>query len=158
MRRARKGGFASGVERQDIGRSRGGLTTKIHLKTNGLGLPVGPVLSAGETSNSKGYGPVMDEPGPVPKVMIGDKGYDCGAIRDDLASRGVTPVIPHKRNRKVQEPIDGFVYALRNRIERCFNKLDASKTSRSIPDFDSMRCVIVDRRARCGVILAFRHG
>ena len=84
-------------------------------------------LSPGEASDFKGYGPVMDEPGPAPKVLIADKGYDSDAIRDDLAERGVTAVIPPRRNRKVQEPIDGRIYALRNHIERCFSKLKQNR-------------------------------
>lgn len=65
----------------------------------------------------------MDQPGPEPKVLIADKGYDSDGIRDDLRARGAEPVIPMKRNRLAQLPVDGFVYALRNRIERCFNQL-----------------------------------
>ncbi len=65
----------------------------------------------------------MDQPGPEPKVLIADKGYDSDAIRDDLRARGAEPVIPMKRNRLERLPVDGFVYALRNRIERCFNRL-----------------------------------
>jgi transposase len=84
-------------------------------------------LSSGETSDVGGYRPVMDEPGPIPKVLIADKGYDSDAIRDDLAERGVTSIIPHRRNRKVQEPVDGAIYALRNQIERCFSKLKQSR-------------------------------
>lgn len=75
----------------------------------------------------KGYGPLMDQPGPAPKVLLADKGYDSNAIRQDLKDRGVEPIIPFKRNRKVQEPIDGFLYALRNMVERCFNKLKQSR-------------------------------
>jgi transposase len=124
---AKKEGFARRSDGHDIGRSRGGLTTKIHLRANGLGLPVGLVLTPGEASDTKGYGSVMDHPGPQPKVIIANKGYDSDAIRDDLKARGVGPVIPRKRNRRVQAPVDGFVYALRNRIERCFNKLKQSR-------------------------------
>lgn len=65
----------------------------------------------------------MDQPGPEPKVLIADKGYDSDAIREDLRARGAEPVIPMKRNRLAPLPVDGFVYALRNRIERCFNRL-----------------------------------
>jgi len=65
----------------------------------------------------------MDQPGPEPKVLIADKGYDSDGIRDDLRARWAEPVIPMKRNRLAQLPVDGFVYALRNRIERCFNRL-----------------------------------
>jgi transposase len=62
----------------------------------------------------------MNEGAPDPKVLLADRGYDADAIR---AERGGTPVIPTKRNRRVQIEIDGAVYALRNRIERCFNQL-----------------------------------
>ena len=71
----------------------------------------------------KGYGPVMDQPGPRPRVLLAEKGYDANFVRDDLAARGVTAVIPAKRNRKVQPVIDGHIYALRNLVERCFSKL-----------------------------------
>jgi transposase len=69
----------------------------------------------------------MGEPGPEPKVLIADKGYDSNAIREDLAKRGVEPVIPARKNRKIQPPIDGYIYALRNLIERCFSKLKHSR-------------------------------
>jgi len=84
-------------------------------------------LSGGEVSDFTGYTPVMDEPGPQPKVLIADKGYDSNAIREDLARRGAEPVIPSRRNRKIQPPIDDFIYALRNLIERCFAKLKHSR-------------------------------
>ncbi|WP_425502093.1 IS5 family transposase [Prosthecomicrobium pneumaticum] len=123
---AKKGIRVSSPSHHDIGRSRGGLTTKIHLRANGFGLPVALVLTPGEASDAKGYKPVTDEGGPAPRVLIADKGYDSDAIREDLRARGAEPVIPMKRNRLVQVPqvpVDGFVYALRNRIERCFNRL-----------------------------------
>ena len=61
--------------------------------------------------------------GPPPKVMIADKGYDSDRARASLESAGTAAVIPMRKNRKVQESIDGFIYAMLNRIERCFNKL-----------------------------------
>jgi transposase len=85
------------------------------------------VLTGGEASDVKGYGPVMAEPGPQPKVMLGDKGYDADAILGDLEARGIEPVIPPKRTRKAQRPIDGHLYALRNLVERCFSKLKHSR-------------------------------
>jgi transposase len=85
------------------------------------------VLTGGEVSDVKGYAPVMAEPGPEPKVMLGDKGYDADAILDDLEARGIAAVIPPRRNRKVQRVIDGHLYALRNLVERCFSKLKHSR-------------------------------
>ncbi len=71
----------------------------------------------------KGYAPDKAEPGPEPRVLLGDKGYDADAILADLEQRGIAAVIPPKRNRKVQPTIDGHLYALRNLVERCFSKL-----------------------------------
>ena len=123
---------ASGAQDEGLGRSRGGFSTKIHLRANGLGLPVAVVLTGGEVSDVKGYAPVMAEPGPTPKVLLGrvllgDKGYDADAILADLENRGVAAVIPAKRNRKVRPLIDGCLYALRNLVERCFSKLKHSR-------------------------------
>ena len=69
----------------------------------------------------------MDEEEPDPKTMIGDKGYDSDGIRDDLEARGAEPVIPTKSNRKIQRPVERKTYALRNRIERFFNKIKNSR-------------------------------
>jgi len=90
-------------------------------------LPIAITLSSGEASDYKGYEPLMQEPGPAPKVMIADKGYDSDAIRHDLAARTAEAVIPMRRNRKAPETIDSAIYALRNLIERCFNKLKHSR-------------------------------
>ena len=85
------------------------------------------VLTGGQVSDVKGYAPVMAEPGPEPKVLMGDKGYDADAILADLQDRGIAAVIPPKRNRKVQPIIDGHLYALRNLVERRFSKLKHSR-------------------------------
>lgn len=69
----------------------------------------------------------MAEPGPRPKVLLGDKGYDADAILADLERRGIAAVIPPRRNRKVQRPIHGHLYALRNLVERCLSKLKHSR-------------------------------
>ena len=65
----------------------------------------------------------MDEEGPEPKVLLADKGYDADFIREDMEQRGGCAVIPTRSSRLVQIPVDRAIYALRNEIERCFNKL-----------------------------------
>lgn len=64
---------------------------------------------------------------PAAKVVIADKGYDSDRIRHMIGKRDGTPVIPGKSNRKQLMLVDGITYALRNRIERCFNKLKCSR-------------------------------
>lgn len=65
----------------------------------------------------------MDADGPAPKVLLADKGYDADFIREDMERRGGVAMIPTKRNRLVQLPVDPAIHALRNTVERCFNKL-----------------------------------
>ena len=125
-----------------LGRSKGGFTTKIHLRINALGLPIAFALTGGEVSEYKGYLPVMDADGPAPKVLLADKpvlsevegGYDADFIRENMEKRGGTAMIPTKRNRLVQLPVDAAIYALRNRVERCFNKLKNAR--RLAPRYD----------------------
>ena len=80
-------------------------------------------MTPGEAHDARAYRALMDEAAPEPKVLIADRGYDADAIRADMEARGGTSVIPTKRNRRVQIPYDGFVYALRNRIERGIGRL-----------------------------------
>jgi len=65
----------------------------------------------------------MNADGPAPKVLLADKGYDADFIREDMNRRGGVAMIPTKRNRLIQLPVDAAIYALRNMVERCFNKL-----------------------------------
>ena len=120
---ARKEAQRDSARHQGLGRSRGGLTTKVHVRANAAGLPVGLVITPGEAHDATAYPALMDEVAPEPKVLIADRGYDADAVRADVENRGGTPVIPTKRNRRVQLPIDGFIYALRNRIERTMGRL-----------------------------------
>ena len=88
-----------------------------------MGLPIAFALTGGEVSDYKGYLPIMNADGPAPKVLLADKGYDTDFIREDMERRGGIAMIPTKRNRLVQLPVDPAIYALRNMVERCFNKL-----------------------------------
>ena len=80
-------------------------------------------VTGGQVSDYRGYDEVMDHDLPQPKVLMADRGYDSDHIRDDVQRRGGTPIIPARKNRKKPEPIDDFLYALRNLVERCINKL-----------------------------------
>jgi transposase len=90
-------------------------------------LPVAVELTAGEVSDYSGFAPLMEAEGPEVKVLLADRGYDADHIRENMEAKGAVTVIPTRKNRKVQLPVDGHIYALRNRIERCFNKLKNSR-------------------------------
>ena len=90
-------------------------------------MPVAVDIGPGQSSDFNGAIPLIDAPGPEAKVVLADRGHDSDTIRQTLESRDIVPVIPTKRNRKVQIKIDDYIYALRNRIERCINKLKNSR-------------------------------
>lgn len=79
-------------------------------------------ITGGHVSDYKGYDPVM-EGGRHPKVLLADRGCNAVRIREDVHARGGTVVLPMRNGRKAQIPIEDFVYALRNMVERCINRL-----------------------------------
>jgi hypothetical protein len=87
-----------------------------HVRANAEGLGFGFVLTGAEAHDT-GYQALMAQSGPDPKVLLGDRGYNAAPMRADVEARGGTPVIPTNRSRKVPIATDGFIYALRNRIE-----------------------------------------
>jgi len=118
---------AGGGRGQALGRSRGGFSTKIHLRANAEGLPVGVVLTPGEAHDVTAYGDLMDQRDSDPGVLLADRGYDSDAVRRDARDRGATPEIPTRRSRKVRRSVGRRLYALRGRIERFINKLKNSR-------------------------------
>src|SRR2546421_9648532 len=77
---------------QAIGRSRGGLSTKIHALVDALGNPVELMLSPGQTNDIICAEPLLADSDPA--ALIGDKAYDVDTFIDILAKRQITPVIP----------------------------------------------------------------
>jgi transposase len=114
-------GRKKGGPDQALGRSRGGLTTKIHLLCNELGEPVDFLLTAGQVADCTQAIPLLGER--QPRAVLADKGYDADAIVQHIEAAGAAPIIPPKANRKIQRPYNKTLYKQRNRIERCFSKL-----------------------------------
>ena len=81
------------------------------------------MITPGQAHDVTAYPALMDEIDCDPEQMLGDKGYDSEAVRRDIEQRGGEAVIPSLATRKIQHAVDKAVYALRNRIERCFNRL-----------------------------------
>jgi transposase len=79
-------------------------------------------LSGGHVADIKGAASLLSATAPSGR-MIGDKGYDATHLRLFLESRGTTPVIPNKANRKTLFPFDAELYRLRNIIERTFFRI-----------------------------------
>ena len=112
-----------GQDGQALGRSRGGFSTKLHLRCDGNGLPLAIVLTPGQTHESRAFAALVEDMVPGTRCLIGDMGYDADRIRQDLLVRGVLPVVPSNPARTTPLPLDRELYRLRNRIERLNNKL-----------------------------------
>jgi transposase len=106
---------------QALGRSRGGLTTKIHLLCDGLGQPVDFLITAGQVADCTQALSLLGQR--QPRAVLADKGYDADSIVEHIKAAGATPVIPPTANRKVLRPYHKTLYKQRNRIERCFSQL-----------------------------------
>lgn len=80
---------------QSIGRSRGGLTTKIHALVEALGNLARWRLSAGQAADVTEAEPLLD--GVAAKTVAADKAYDSQALIDTITASGAQAVIPHAR-------------------------------------------------------------
>lgn len=97
------------------------MSTKIHVATEALGLPIRLIGSPGQRNDIALAHDLID--GIAADVTIADKGYDADHLVNRITKAGAEPVIPPKRNRKVQRTYDADIYKERNLIERFFSKL-----------------------------------
>lgn len=104
-----------------MGRSRGGLTTKIHMLADTLGRPVRLIVTAGQVGDCTQAEALLE--GQSASAVLADKAYDSNALRETIAAMKAEAVIPSNRSRKIIIPHDTEAYRHRNRIERCFNRL-----------------------------------
>ena len=124
-----------------IGRSRGGLTTKIHSAVDGRGRPLANVVTGGQRNDGAMLAEVLADihvprqgrgrPRTRPDAVIADKAYSSGLIRRQLRSRCIAAVIPEKsdtitarerRGSRGGRPpkLDADLYKGRNVVERSF--------------------------------------
>ena len=106
-----------------MGRSRGGLTTKIHTVVDTSGLPLRFALSPGQAHDSTLAGALLDDRLPPDSFVLADKAYDAEWIREMIEAQDAVPIIPERRGAKTPHAFSRVLYRLRNRVERFFNKL-----------------------------------
>lgn len=104
-----------------MGRSRGGLSTKIHALAERWGGLVRFELTGGQINDCTRALPLLE--GVRSRAVLADRGYDTNAVIGHLHAAGIEPVIPCYVHRTVQRPYDVRRYRDRNRIERLFCRL-----------------------------------
>ncbi|MGW3044168.1 IS5 family transposase [Kitasatospora sp. NPDC001159] len=159
---------AAVARREALGRSRGGLTTKVHLAVDGRGLPLSVVLSTGNTADCTMLPAVLDairvpragsgRPRTRPDRVVADRAYSSRKIRHLLHQRKIRTTIPERRDQIANRarrgaqggrpPVfDAQAYRGRNVVERCFARL---KQFRAVATrFDKLAA-----RYRAGVLIA----
>ncbi|WTV94195.1 IS5 family transposase [Streptomyces jietaisiensis] len=143
---ALKRGWSAQGEPADhaLGRSRGGLSTKVHLAADGRARPLAFAVTAGQAGDAPAFETVMSRirvprtgpgrPRTRPLVVLADRAYSSRAIRGHLRRRGIRAVIPQpsdqvghrlRRGRRGGRPpgFDSQAYKQRNSVERCINRL-----------------------------------
>lgn len=124
-----------------VGRSRGGLTSKVHQLVEGHGLPLATIVSPGQSNDAPVLIPMVEQvrverlgPGRArtrPEELLGDKAYSSRAIRKYLRGRTITATIAepsdqirHRKNRGSRggrpPGFNAERYKGRNIVERSF--------------------------------------
>lgn len=127
----------------ELGRSRGGLTTKTHLAADRRCRPLAFVLTPGQAADNPRFVEVLERikvRGPLgrprtrPDAVAADKAYSARATRAYLRRRRIQAVIPEKDDQATNRtkkgshggrPVtyDKTLYRDRNTVERAINKL-----------------------------------
>ncbi len=110
-----------GAERL-IGRTKGGMNTKLHAVTDANGRPISFFITAGQVSDYTGAAALLDEL-PEAQWLLADRGYDADWFRDALQEKGITPCIPGRKSRNKTIKYDKRRYKRRNRIEIMFGRI-----------------------------------
>ena len=113
------GAFITRNRRQSMGRSRGGLTSKIHAVVDTNGLPVRLALTAGEAHDNRLAGRLLSRL-KSGTMLLADRGYDADWIRALASKRG-----EHSTEMQSQRAIcfSPYLYRARNLVERFFNRI-----------------------------------
>lgn len=105
-----------------MGRSRGGLTTKIHALVDANGNPIALKLSEGQAHDGRNALSLLSHVGPG-EVLLADRAYDNDLIRQTVAEQGGWANIKPLSRRARPTGFSPFLYRYRNLVERFFSKL-----------------------------------
>ncbi len=120
-----RGGRKGGAAEQGIGRSRGGLSTKVHVVVDALGLPLTFEITEGQRHDNRPAKELVARV--LSSCLLGDKAYDSDAFRAALSEQKCVPVIPSNGSRAQKLPYDKELYKARSEIECTFSLLKQAR-------------------------------
>jgi putative transposase len=107
--------------REALGRSRGGLTTKLHAACDALGNPLRLLLAPGQRGDVRQAEALLQ--GLAPAAVVADRAYDADHLVSQIYLAGAEVVIPPNPSRSIRRRYDKELYRERNLIERFFGRL-----------------------------------
>ena len=105
-----------------MGRSRGGLTTKLHALVDANGLPILLKLTPGQANDGRSAADMFDSLREG-NVLLADRAYDSDALRAEMEARGVWANVRAMPGRKRKPVFSAYLYKMRNAVERFFSKI-----------------------------------
>lgn len=112
---------AGGQQAQDMGKTKGGLNTKIHAGVDKKGNPEVLILGPGQEADISVAEEIVSSMDT--EELAADKGYDSDAFRAWLCERGITPCIPPKSNRLHPQRYSKRTYRKRHVVENFFERI-----------------------------------
>lgn len=106
-----------------MGRSRGGLTNKIHALTDARGLPFEVVLTPGQAGDCPVAAQLLVHLRPD-AIVLADMAYDADCLPRQIEAAGAAPNIPPMAHRPWKSCFSSTLYRGRDRIERFFNRIN----------------------------------
>ncbi len=105
-----------------VGLSRGGRTTKVHLGIDGNEMVKTVFLTPGQAADCAQAEALLADLG-HDETVIGDRAYDTDTVLELIRRAGAAAVIPSRSSRKSPRPLDRDTYRTRNLVERFFGKI-----------------------------------
>ena len=111
---------AGGQGEHSIGRTKGGLNTKLTAVVDLHGRALQLALTPGNRADVRAAEQIW---APAGKRVVADKGYDSDLFRDAMASEGASTSIPPRSSRKSCPPFHRGYYRLRHHVENFFQRV-----------------------------------
>jgi transposase len=116
---------AGGQNVQAIGRTKGGLNTKICALVEGRGRLMAAAIAPGQTYEVEASAPLLETLRRV--LLVGDKGFDSDALRRQMLAQGCLASIPPRSGRRAPAWFHRGLYRQRHQIENFFQRIKIYK-------------------------------
>jgi transposase len=112
---------AGGQTAQAIGRTKGGLNTKLCALVEGRGRLLAVAIAPGQTDEVQAAAPLLETLRRV--LLVGDKGFDRDGLRHRMLAQGCLVCVPPRSNRKRAAWWSRELYRQRHKIENFFQRI-----------------------------------